>query len=122
MPLAVSSMVLLAQAAPDGGLFGGGLGPLLPFLVIGMLFYLLLIRPERRKRQEMDKLLDNLNKDDQIITVGGVWGVVVNASKGSEYITIRVDEGTGAKLRILRSAVSRVVTETNTPGTKDGPS
>jgi preprotein translocase subunit YajC len=121
MPAAVSSIFLLAQAQPPGGgLFGGFLGPIIPFLVIGMLFYLLLIRPERRKRQEMDKMLDNLNKDDQVVTIGGVWGVVVNTSKGSEYITIRVDEGNGTKLRVLRSAVSRVITGGDTPATKDG--
>lgn len=119
MPLAVRSMILLGQGEGGGGLLGGPLGPLVPFLVIGMLFYLLLIRPERRKRQELDKMLDNLNKDDQIVTVGGIWGVVVNTSKGSEFITVRVDEGNGTKMRILRSAVSRVITE-NQSATKDG--
>ena len=118
MPLPVSSIILLGQANQPEGFFGAW-GPFIPFLVIGMLFYLLLIRPERRKRQEMDKMLDNLNKDDQIITIGGVWGVVVNTSKGSEYITVRVDEGNGTKLRILRSAVSRVITNDQASGTKD---
>jgi preprotein translocase subunit YajC len=119
MPLVVNSAILLSQGNAPDGLFGGAFGPLIPFLVIGMLFYLLLIRPERRKRQEMDKMLESLNKDDQIITAGGVWGVVVNASKGSEYITVRVDEGNGTKLRILRSAVSRVITNDSSAGTKD---
>ena len=91
----------------------------MPFLVIGMLFYLLMIRPERKKRKEMDSLLDSLNKDDQIVTMGGIWGVVMNASKGSEFITIRVDEGNGTKLRILRSAVSRVVSDSKTDKPKD---
>jgi preprotein translocase subunit YajC len=119
MPLAVSWMLLLAQGNAGGdGLFGGSF--LIPFLVIGMLFYFLMIRPERRMRQEKDKMLDSLNKDDQIVTIGGLWGVVVNASKGSEYVTIRVDEGNGTKLRILRSAISRVITDTNPAGTKDG--
>ena len=121
MWLAESSIILLAEGEGAGtGLFGGAFGPVIPFLVIGGLFYMLLIRPERRKRQELDKMLDNLNKDDQIVTVGGVWGVVVNASKGSEYITVRVDEGTGTKLRVLRSAVSRVVSDVKTDGSKDG--
>jgi preprotein translocase subunit YajC len=127
MPLAESFTILLAQGNAPGNpleqLFGGALGPLIPFLVIGMLFYLLLIRPEKRKRQELDKMLEGLNKDDQIVTIGGVWGVVVNASKGSEFITVRVDEGSGTKLRILRSAVSRVITDGgSTAGSKDASS
>lgn len=119
MSLAGRSISLFAQGQDPGGLFGGGLGPILPFLVIGLLFYLLLIRPERRKRKEMDSLLDSLNKDDQIVTVGGIWGVVINASKGSEYITIRVDEGNGTKLRILRSSVLRVISDSKTDKPKD---
>ena len=114
--------VVLAQGGESGGILGGPFGSLLPFLVIGMLFYLLLIRPERKKRQEMGRMLDDLKKDDEVVTVGGVWGLVVNASKGSEYITIRVDEGSGAKLRVLRSAISRVVTGSNSDASKESAS
>ena len=113
------SIILLAQEQP-GGFFGSGLGPIIPFLVIGMLFYLLLIRPERRKRQEMDRMLDNLNKNDQIVTIGGVRGVVVNTAKGSEFVTIKVDEETGTKLRVLRSAIARVITDDKSENVKDG--
>ena len=62
------SMVLLAQdAAPvDGAGEGGGgaasLLPLLPWIAIGVLFYLMLLRPERRKRAEMDQMLDLARK------------------------------------------------------------
>ena len=120
MQLQLSSFLppLLGQGAGDASPFGS-LGPVLPFLAIGILFYFMLIRPERRKRQEMDKLLDNLNANDQVITVGGVWGVVVNAQKGSEFITLRVDEGSGTKLRVLRTAVSRVVGNEKTDKAKD---
>jgi len=79
-----------------------------PFIVIGVMFYLLLIRPERRKRAEVNQMLDNLKKNDHVVTIGGIFGVVVNAQKGSEDITIRVDDSNNTRLRILRSAVSRV--------------
>jgi preprotein translocase subunit YajC len=101
------------------GLLSGPLGSILPFLAIGMLFYLLLIRPERRKRQEMDRMLDSLNKNDQIVTMGGVWGIVVNSSKGSEFITIRVDEESNTKLRVLRTAVARVISDNKSDKPKD---
>ena len=81
-----------------------------PFIVIGVLFYFLLIRPDRRKRSEMAQMLDNLKKNDRIVTIGGIHGVVINAQKGSDEVTIRVDESSNTKLRILRSAVSRVLT------------
>jgi preprotein translocase subunit YajC len=102
--------VLLAQE--EGG--GGGpmsllLGPWFPFIIIGVMFYFLLIRPERRKRAEMSQMLEALKKNDRVVTIGGIHGVVINAGKDSDEVTIRVDEGNNTKLRIQRSAVSRVV-------------
>jgi preprotein translocase subunit YajC len=85
------------------------LGPWFPFIVIGVLFYFLLIRPERRKRSETAQMLDNLKKNDHVVTIGGIYGVVLNSQQGSEDVVIRVDEGNNTKLRVLRSAVSRVV-------------
>ncbi len=85
------------------------LGPWFPFIVIGVLFYFLLIRPERRKRSETAQMLDNLKKNDHVVTIGGIYGVVLNAQQGSEDVVIRVDEGNNTKLRVLRSAISRVI-------------
>ena len=109
------SLPLLAQNKDGGGGFlGGPFDPLVLMLVIGTLFYLLLIRPERRKRQDTDRMLENLKKNDRVVTVGGIYGVVVNVAKGSEDVTIRVDDGNNTRLRVLRTAVSRVI------GTEDG--
>jgi preprotein translocase subunit YajC len=120
---ALGSFLVLAQgdAAP-----GGAAGPLslltsglFPFIIIGVLFYLLLIRPERRKRAEMSQMLEALQKNDRIVTIGGIYGVVLNAPKGSEDVTIRVDENSNTKLRILRSAISRVVRAEDGDNKKD---
>lgn len=83
--------------------------PWIPFAIIGVMFYFLLIRPERKKRKDLTNLLDSLKKNDRIITIGGIHGVVVNVAKDSDEVTIRVDEGTNTKLRVSRSAISRVV-------------
>lgn len=102
---------LLAQQngkAADGGLTSSMWFQLAPFLLIGVLFYFMLIAPERRKRKEMEQLLANVKKNDQVITVGGICGTVVNASPGSAVVTIRVDDGNNTRLRVLRSAISRV--------------
>lgn len=92
-----------------GGLLGGPMDPLILMLVIGTMFYFLLIRPERRKRREADRMLDSLKKNDKVVTIGGIHGVVVNVAKGSEDVTIRVDDSNNTRLRILRSAISRVI-------------
>ena len=83
--------------------------PWIPFAIIGVMFYFLLIRPERKKRQNLASLLDSLKKNDRIVTIGGIHGVVVNVTKDSDEVTIRVDEGSNTKLRVSRSAISRVI-------------
>lgn len=112
LPLAesVTSALLLAQDAPAGPF--GGLGGLLPpMIMIGLLFYFLIARPERKRKAEMADMLGNLKKNDRVITIGGIFGVVVNASQESNEVTVRVDDGNNTRLRVLRSAISRVVTE-----------
>jgi preprotein translocase subunit YajC len=107
---ATPSMLLLAQdPAPAQESPLGPLAGLLPFILIGVLFYFMLIRPERRKRAEMTDLLSTLKKNDRIVTIGGIYGVVVNVQKESEDVTIRVDDSNNTRLRVLRSAISRVV-------------
>ena len=95
-----------AQAAP-----GGGLMAMLPFMaVIFAVFYLMVLRPENKRRAETDRLRSDLKKNDRVLTIGGIYGTVVNAQQGSEEITIKVDESSNTKLRITRSAVQTVLT------------
>lgn len=113
----LESMWLLAQEgakkapAEDAGGFGPLFSlssPLLPMLMIGIVFYLMMMRPEQKKRKEMEQLLANIKKHDKIILSSGICGTVMNAEPKSVYVTIRVDESTNTKLRVLRSAIVRV--------------
>jgi preprotein translocase subunit YajC len=113
-------LFVLAQEAAkqggDGGADGAGGGllqtifanPILPFALIGIVFYLMLMRPEQRKRKQQQDLLSNLKKNDRVVTIGGIAGTVVNAPQGSTFVTIRVDDSNNTRLRILRTAISRV--------------
>jgi preprotein translocase subunit YajC len=100
-----------AAEAPDesGGLWSLIAGPMFPLIVIFVLFYFMLIRPERRRRATLGHMLDNLKKNDRVVTVGGIVGTVVNVQKGSEEVTIKVDESTNTKLRVIRSSIARVL-------------
>src|SRR5688572_21174002 len=70
--------VLAQEDAGGGGLTSSVWFQLWPFLIIGVLFYFMLIAPERRKRKEMESLLANIKKNDQVVTIGGICGTVVN--------------------------------------------
>ena len=74
--------VLLAGDAPADG---PGMGSLLfPVAMIIVLFYFMLIRPEQTKKKAHQGLLNSLKKNDRIVTVGGIYGVVTNVQKDAD--------------------------------------
>jgi preprotein translocase subunit YajC len=104
----VESLVLAQadQRAP------GGFSSMLPALALIMVvFYFMLIRPERNKQKAHQSLLESLQKNDRIVTVGGIYGVVTNVQRDTDEVTIKVDESTNTKLRITFGAVARVIRE-----------
>lgn len=120
--LPLSGWVLLAQKAPPApvsGLQQLMSGPWIPLIMVMVLFYLLMIRPERRKRADLARMLDELTKNDRIVTVGGILGTVVNAQKGVDEVTIKVDENNNTRLRVQRSAIARVLSGDGGPMAKD---
>jgi preprotein translocase subunit YajC len=102
---------LLAQGeappAQDPNAFLRFMGPM---VIIMILFYFMLIRPQKRKEQELREMVRNVKENDRVVTIGGIYGVVTNVQRDAERVTIRVDETTGAKLKINMSAVARVLT------------
>ena len=80
-------------------------------IVIGILFYFLLIRPQRREQAQRQKMLDAVKKNDRVLTVGGIYGVVMNVHREANEITIKVDESTNTKLRLTFGSIARVLSE-----------
>jgi preprotein translocase subunit YajC len=99
--------IVLAQAEPAAG---SGLAAMLPmFALIGVLFYVMVLLPQRREQKQRTSLLDELKKNDHVITSGGIHGTVTNVRRDSDEVTIKVDESTNTKLRVSLGAISRVV-------------
>jgi len=101
----MNSIALLAQ---DGG-GSGWTSMLIPFVAIGILFYLLLIRPQRAEQQKRQAMLDAVKKNDRVVTIGGIYGVVVNVQRESDEVTLRIDEGNNTRIRVTFSAIARVI-------------
>jgi preprotein translocase subunit YajC len=93
--------------AGAGDLFGGSMFPIM-IIVTALMFYLLMMRPEQRKRKEMQKQLESLKKNDHVVTTGGIVGTVLIANEGSKFVTLRIDDTSGAKIKVLRSAIMHV--------------
>jgi len=109
---AVTQLWLLAQAPappaedPNAFLFRF----MAPLVIIMVLFYFMLIRPQKRKEQELREMVRNVKENDRVVTIGGIYGVVTNVQRDAERVTIRVDEATGAKLKVNMTAIARVLT------------
>jgi preprotein translocase subunit YajC len=100
-------------------------GPLrivIPLSIVMVLFYLMMIRPQKRKEQELRDQVNAVKENDRVITIGGIYGVVTNVQRDAQRVTVRVDESTGTKLRLNMTAIARVLTaeeqETGTTSNK----
>jgi preprotein translocase subunit YajC len=89
-------------------------------LITGVLFYFIMLRPQKRKEQALRDRINNLKENERVVTIGGIHGVVTNVQRDSERVTIRVDEATGTKLRVNLSAIARVVTGEEEEGAASG--
>jgi preprotein translocase subunit YajC len=88
----------------------GLLKMMLPLLIIFGLFYFLMLRPQKKKDEDFRKMISELKENDHVVTIGGIHGVVTNVQRDAERVTVRIDDSTGAKIRLNTSAISRVVT------------
>ena len=91
------------QAAP-GGLFGGGLGLLFPLILIGVMYFLM-IRPQMKRQKEHMAMLGKLAVGDEVITNGGVAGVV--RELGDHFVALEVADN--VRIRVQKSAIANVL-------------
>jgi len=82
----------------------GMMAQLFPLALIFLIFYFILIRPQQKQQKEFKKMLEALKKNDQIVTIGGVHGTIVNIK--DKTLIVRVDDNT--RMEIDKSAVSRL--------------
>ena len=77
----------------------------LPLIIMFVVFYFLLIRPQQKKQREHQELVKNLKKGDRIVTSGGIIGTVHTLQ--DDYVVLKVgDQDT--KIEVLRSAIQEV--------------
>jgi len=99
--------------APQAGAGQGGtaglITSLVPLILIFVIFYFLLIRPQQKRAKEHKSMIDNLKKGDKIITSGGIYGVI--EAVGTNTITIKVAENTKVKIGKAYVAVLRAASD-----------
>ena len=88
-------------AGADGGLVSF----LFPLVIMFVVFYFLLIRPQKKKQQTRNTMLNALQKGDKIVTIGGLHGTILELSE--DTVVLRVNDVT--KMTFDRSAISHKV-------------
>jgi preprotein translocase subunit YajC len=90
-----------APAAPqDAGLMG-----FLPLIVIFILFYFLLIRPQMKRAKEHRKMVETLSKNDEVVTSGGLLGKIVDVEES--FISVEIAEG--VRVKVQKTAVTSLM-------------
>ncbi|QDV92215.1 preprotein translocase subunit YajC [Phycisphaerae bacterium RAS2] len=106
----IELMSLLAQGTPATGspAPAPGLSQMLfPLLLMGAVFYFLLIRPQSAEKKRRESMLSALKKNDRVVTAGGILGTVLNVK--DDEVTLKVDESSNTKITFTRSAIQRVL-------------
>ena len=97
-------------AAPAQGAFGWGF--FLPLILIMVVWYFLMIRPQNAERAKRQEILKALKKNDRVITTSGMLGTVANISQDGKEITLKF--GDAVRIPFLRSAIETVVVPEST--------
>ena len=86
-----------------------GLESFIPILLIFVIMYFLLIRPQQKKIKEHKNMVDNLRRGDQVLTQGGIIGKITKVKEGEE---IEVELAKDVKVSIIRSTIVNVLSKT----------
>ncbi|OHB48524.1 MAG: preprotein translocase subunit YajC [Planctomycetes bacterium GWF2_41_51] len=79
-------------------------------MFIGLIFvvlYFIMFRGPKKRQQQQDQMVKALKKNDRVQTIGGIFGTVLEV--GDTEITLKIDESNNTKIKILPSAVHKVL-------------
>ena len=80
-------------------------------VILGMMFLFIVIMPmmNRKQKREKEQMLAGLKKGAKVVTASGILGTIVSVKDGETELTIRTDDGTNSRVRVLRDSVTRIL-------------
>lgn len=96
-----------SAAATDADAAMGGMSiftMIIPLVAMLLIFWLFIIRPEKKRTKEMQNMLENLQVADEVVTTGGIVGLVVSVSKDTVLIETGSDR---TKIRVMKSSIAK---------------
>ncbi len=99
--------LIMFAAGPGFGPGGSGFSLLLPVLMIGVV-YLMMIRPQQKKQKQWAQMLSELKTGDKITTTGGIRGTIISLKDDTLILRVAPD---GIKIEVVKSAIAAVTTQ-----------
>jgi preprotein translocase subunit YajC len=115
----MSSALLLTTAAAAGGAQPGPasfLIGILPWVLIFLIFYLLMIRPQQKRVKQHQAAISAIKKGDEVVTGGGIRGRVTRVVDDNEA---EIEIAQGTRVRVVKSTISQVLTPASTKPAND---
>ena len=100
----MSSIFNLILLQGQGG--AGILINLMPLVLIFVIFYFLMIVPQRKQQRRVQDMLDNLKTGDKVVFGGGIYGTVTIVREDRRTVQVRVAESPSVKIDVARSAIT----------------
>ncbi len=108
MKMSYIPFFLTTGTPAEGALMpGGGLLGLVPILLVFVIMYFFMIRPQNKKQKETEKMIAALKKGDKVITIGGIHGTVATTKENT--VILKVDDG--ARIEFNRTAIATVIVD-----------
>jgi len=102
-------MFVTPAFAQTAGGAGAGLASFVPLILIFVIMYFLLIRPQQKRMKEHRTMVDALRRGDQVVTQGGLIGKVTKVKEDGE---LEVEIADGVKVRVVRQTIASVLSKT----------
>ena len=98
-------LLLLAEEGKPTPPMGGMELPLIMLVVFALLFFIVIRPAQKRQERERQQLLNQLKKNDRVLTTAGIYGTVVSVSEKEDEVVVKVDDNT--RLKMLKNSIMR---------------
>ena len=122
-------MLFFMQDAPAAPAAGGGAqggspglgGMMIPLVLMFVVMYFLMIKPQSKERKKREAMIAGLKKNDHVLTSAGIYGVVKQVKPEDPDVTLCIDERKDVCIRVSKASVASLVKASGAPADADEP-
>jgi preprotein translocase subunit YajC len=115
--LAVSTLLLAQEGATQSQ--SSIFSLVVPMLLIFVVLYFMMIRPQRKQQKERESMIDNIKKNDHVLTNGGFFAII-DKVKEKEFI-VKIDEKSDVRMRLAKTAIAGLIKDSGREEKKSEP-